>query len=88
MILTRIVCVISKQTIASDSIRSATSPGITASAESALSEIGFSGIETTVEVIKVVLSSIHSKRIVPEHRSPWKVATLFKFLTINTCFTQ
>ena len=87
VILTRTVCVISRQTIASDSICSITSPGITSSADSALSEIGFSGIEATIKV-KIAVSSIHSKRIVTEHSSPWKVATLFKFFTINTCFTQ
>ena len=70
VILTRIVYVISRQTIASDSICSTTSPGITVSADSALSEIGLSGIEATIDVIKTAMSSIPSKRIVTEYSSP------------------
>ena len=69
MILTGIVHVISRQTIASDSI-SITSPQITVSAESALSEIGLCGIEATRDVIISTKSSIYSKGIVTEHSSP------------------
>ena len=68
MILTRIICVISRLTIASDSICS-TSPEITAPADSALSEIGFSGIEATIEV-NIALSSIPSKIIPTEYNGP------------------
>ena len=70
VILTRIAHVISRQTIASDSILSTTSPDITGSAETTLSEIGLSGSATAREVIESAASSTQTKGIVTEHRSP------------------
>ena len=71
VILTRIVHVISRQTIASDSICSMTRPRIAAcGGGNTLSEIGLSGIVATRDFIKTAKGCTHSKGIVTEHSSP------------------
>ena len=71
VILTRIVHVISRQTIASDSIRSITCLGIAACGRGdTLSEIGLTGIVATRDVIKTAKGCTHSKGIATEHSSP------------------